>query len=70
MGGKREFLTLTEVNMDSRDLKQKKMLVISLKGGLKFLEEIRDTVRQRIESVNSKINELTDEIRQQEGKSH
>jgi hypothetical protein len=49
--------------MDNQNLKQKKLKIILLKGGLRYLEEIRDMVEQRMESVESEIDSLTDEIR-------
>jgi len=55
--------------MDNQDLKQKKLKVVLLKGGLSYLEDIRDVIEQRMESIELKISQLTDEIRQEVEKS-
>lgn len=41
------------------------MRVILLKGGLRYLEDIRDVLEGRIKSIELEINELMDEIRQE-----
>lgn len=53
-----------EVEMDKM-ANQKKMRVILLKGGLRYLEDIRDVLEGRIKSIELEINELMDEIRQE-----